>query len=70
MSEVWQCGRCKAAAHLNHVKATLGIRDQIVFDAADRFGVGVATSMGGGYASNIEDIVDIHLRTVETALGL
>ena len=30
----------------------------------------VATAMGGGYAPNIDHIVDIHQTTVEIALGL
>ncbi|MEE2786439.1 MAG: histone deacetylase [Myxococcota bacterium] len=54
---------------LNVSKSGLATRDQLVFEAADQAGIGVATSMGGGYAPQVGDIVDIHLKTVEIAMG-
>lgn len=48
-------------------KAGLASRDQMVMDRAHRAGVPVAISMGGGYANVINDIVDIHVATVESA---
>jgi len=48
-------------------KAGLAERDRQVLAACRRAGLGVAVSMAGGYASRVEDIVDIHARTVELA---
>lgn len=42
-------------------------RDRLVFGACERAGLPVAVTMAGGYARNIEDTVDIHYTTVETA---
>jgi len=44
-------------------KAGLARRDQLVFDLCYERGIPVAVVMGGGYAPDISDIVDIHLQT-------
>lgn len=49
-------------------KQGLAERDNIVFDFCQARGLPVAISMAGGYAPNVEDIVDIHLRTVLEAV--
>lgn len=43
-------------------------RDKIVFEGAARAGVPVVVVMAGGYASHVEDTVDIHAHSVVTAL--
>ncbi|MGD8478450.1 MAG: histone deacetylase, partial [Burkholderiales bacterium] len=48
-------------------KAGLVRRDQMLFSACADLGLPVATVMAGGYARNIEDTVDIHFNTVQTA---
>jgi len=50
-------------------KAGLAERDRQVLEACRRAGVPVAISMAGGYAPEVEDIVDIHERTVALAAG-
>lgn len=52
---------------LNLSKAGLAERDRMVYQACRRFGLPVATVMSGGYAHQIEDIVDIHAQTIRTA---
>lgn len=48
-------------------KAGMRQRDALVFDLCAQAGLPVAIAMGGGYAPNVEDIVDIHLETIRTA---
>lgn len=48
-------------------KAGLAERDRIVLDLCLAAGVPVAIAMGGGYAEEIEDIVDVHMATVREA---
>ena len=48
-------------------KRGLWERDRMVFETCERYGVPVAVAMAGGYAKNIEDTVDIHYATLETA---
>lgn len=48
-------------------KSGLRRRDQIVIDYCRDQEIGVAISMAGGYAPVIEDIVDIHMGTIEVA---
>jgi acetoin utilization deacetylase AcuC-like enzyme len=48
-------------------KGGLRLRDQIVLDSVRRAGLPLAVTMGGGYATNVDDIVDIHLETVRAA---
>lgn len=49
-------------------KAGLKARDEIVFEFCKRRSIPVAVAMAGGYAPHIEDIVDIHFSTVQTAM--
>jgi acetoin utilization deacetylase AcuC-like enzyme len=51
-------------------KAGLAERDRRFFERARRAGLPVAVTMAGGYAPNVEDIVDIHFETVRLAAGL
>ena len=48
-------------------KAGLAERDRQVLAACRSRGLPLAVSMAGGYAAQVEDIVDIHARTVELA---
>ncbi len=51
-------------------KAGLAARDRLVFDRCRDWRLPVAVVMGGGYARNIEDTVDIQFETVRLAAGL
>jgi len=48
-------------------KAGLDQRDRYVFDICARAGLPLSVAMAGGYAPDLEDIVDIHSRTVALA---
>lgn len=48
-------------------KAGLAERDRMVFQHCRDKGLPVAVTMGGGYAPQIQDIVDIHLQTIRLA---
>lgn len=48
-------------------KAGMAQRDRIVLGLCQTFGLPVAVAMGGGYAHNVEDIVDIHFQTIKIA---
>jgi acetoin utilization deacetylase AcuC-like enzyme len=48
-------------------KGALAERDRILFDHCERAGVPVAVVMGGGYAAEVEDTVEIHLHSVAEA---
>ncbi|MCG8454841.1 MAG: histone deacetylase [Holophagales bacterium] len=48
-------------------KEGLARRDRLVLDRCRREGLPVAVAMAGGYAPKVEDIVDIHARTVALA---
>ena len=48
-------------------KAALAERDRILYDHCARAGVPVAIVMGGGYAAEVEDTVDIHFHSVAEA---
>ena len=50
-------------------KAGLRRRDDFVLGALRQRRIPVAIAMAGGYADNIDDIVDIHFATVATALA-
>lgn len=52
---------------LSLTKLGLRQRDQLVFDYCQRAGLPLAVVMAGGYAPDIEDIVDIHLETIRQA---
>ena len=51
-------------------KAGLAQRDRLVLDLCRSAGLPVAITMAGGYAKNVEDIVDIHFETLRIAAGL
>ena len=53
---------------LNLTKRGLQQRDQLVIDYCRQRSLPVAISMAGGYAPELNDIVDIHFATIETAL--
>jgi acetoin utilization deacetylase AcuC-like enzyme len=48
-------------------KAGLAQRDSFVFDLCRSASLPVAITMAGGYAKNVEDIVDIHFETLRLA---
>lgn len=48
-------------------KAGLAERDRLVFDYCQAAGLPVAIAMAGGYAPQVEDIVDIHFQTIREA---
>lgn len=52
---------------LNVSKVGLAQRDTLVLGLCESAGLAVAIAMGGGYADNVEDIVEIHLQTVRLA---
>ncbi|MBE7473254.1 MAG: histone deacetylase [Anaerolineae bacterium] len=49
-------------------KAGLAERDRLVFDYCQAAGLPLAITMSGGYAPQIEDIVDIHFQTIRAAV--
>jgi len=53
--------------HLALSKPGLRERDRLVIRLAERHGLPLAIAMAGGYAEQVEDIVDIHFATVEEA---
>jgi acetoin utilization deacetylase AcuC-like enzyme len=55
---------------LKITKAGLAARDDLVYGYCRGHGLPVAVVMGGGYAHNIHDIVDIHYQSVERAAHL
>lgn len=56
--------------HLRLTKAGLAERDRQVFQACRRGGLPVCVTMAGGYAPAVEDIVEIHARTILLATAL
>jgi len=48
-------------------KAGLRRRDELVLSTLQKHAIPVAIAMAGGYANNIQDIVDIHAATILTA---
>ena len=53
---------------LNLTKSGLRLRDQIVIDFCQHVDSPLAIAMAGGYANDVEDIVDIHFETVLMAM--
>jgi acetoin utilization deacetylase AcuC-like enzyme len=53
---------------LSLTKQGLAARDACVLDALRNRGIPVAIAMAGGYAEDIDDVVDIHFATVVAAL--
>jgi len=43
------------------------MRDRLVFELAYRYKIPVTASMGGGYADNLDDIVEAHCNTYRIA---
>ncbi len=54
--------------HFRLTKNGLAKRDKLVFEFCHRHQLPVAVAMAGGYAPNIDDIVDIHFESVRQAL--
>ena len=52
---------------LSMTKEGLAERDRIVFEHCRAIGLPVAVVMGGGYARDVNDVVDIHLQTIRLA---
>ena len=52
---------------LNLTKKGLQNRDKLVFEFCSKHELPCAISMAGGYAEDVNDIVDIHFTTVQTA---
>lgn len=42
-------------------------RDKIVFETAKQYGIPIAVSMGGGYSTNLDDVVEAHCNTFRVA---
>lgn len=55
---------------LNVTKAGCAKRDRIVLETAKKHGIPLTVSIGGGYADNIDDIVDAHCNTYRIAKQL
>ncbi len=53
---------------LNLSKEGIRSRDDLFFSKFDLIKTKITVVMGGGYATNIDDIVDIHLGTIESAV--
>ena len=53
--------------HLRLSKSGLRQRDQLVLDFYRERRIPIAISMAGGYAPDVNDIVEIHYGTIETA---
>src|SRR5215213_5429100 len=51
-------------------KEGLAERDRLVLGSCRERGIPVAVTMAGGYARSVEDTVDIHFRSIETAAAL
>ena len=51
-------------------KQGLAERDRLVLESCSERGIPVAVTMAGGYARKVEDTVDIHFRSIETAATL
>ncbi len=51
-------------------KQGLAERDRLVLESCRERGIPVAVTMAGGYARSVEDTVDIHFQSIETAATL
>lgn len=51
-------------------KSGLAERDRIILELCRQAGLPVAIVMGGGYAHQVDDVVDIHLQTIRLAAQL
>lgn len=52
---------------LNVTKLGCAKRDRLVFEIAKKYNIPITASMGGGYASDLEDIIDAHCNTFRIA---
>ncbi len=52
---------------LGLTKSGLKKRDHLVIEGARRLGIPVAVVLAGGYAVDVEDVVDIHINTIRVA---
>jgi len=52
---------------LNVTKLGCAKRDRIVFETANKHKIPITASMGGGYAPNVNDIIDAHCNTYRIA---
>ncbi|MFP4024270.1 MAG: histone deacetylase [Thiohalospira sp.] len=52
---------------LSVTKTGCAARDRFVFELANKYKIPVTASMGGGYADNLDDIVDAHCNTYKIA---
>jgi acetoin utilization deacetylase AcuC-like enzyme len=64
-ADAWEGDRL---GRLRVTKDALAERDRAVLRACRSAGAGVAVTMAGGYAADVEDTVDIHFGTVSAAL--
>jgi acetoin utilization deacetylase AcuC-like enzyme len=55
---------------LSMTKEGLMERDRIVFEHCRAIGLPVAVVMGGGYARDVNDVVEIHLQTIRLAVQM
>lgn len=55
---------------LTLTKEGLAARDTLIYQQCGKRGLPVAVTMGGGYAHDVDDIVDIHYQSVVLAAGL
>jgi acetoin utilization deacetylase AcuC-like enzyme len=55
---------------LSLTKEGLAARDILIYQQCGKHGLPVAVTMGGGYAHHVDDIVDIHYRSVVLAAEL
>jgi len=55
---------------LGLTKEGLAARDALIYEQCGKHGLPVAVTMGGGYAHRVDDIVDIHYRSVVLAAEL
>ncbi len=61
-----KCGAPYAATYCA-TKAGLAERDRFVLSTCRGAGLPLAIVMGGGYAKNVQDLVDIHTETIRLA---
>jgi len=55
---------------LSVTKSGLAERDRLVLETCRERGIPVATTMAGGYATEVEDTVDVHFQSIKRAADL
>jgi acetoin utilization deacetylase AcuC-like enzyme len=63
--DVWEGD---AVGGLGLTRAGIEARDREVFSACFNRGIGVAVTLGGGYAERLEDCAELHRRTIQLAI--